>query len=811
MITTSQRNRGADVNGMVRVARRGIGGSFLAILLSILLSILWWAVPVQAQATDPTQVDSGQADTALLMSQSLETPVPPFVPGEVLVGLQEDAAAAGDAAATVDAAIWGAVSPTRIEPLDLRGAEGVVGYRLYVEPGTEWAAVEQLRDAPEVVFAEVDWLASIAQSPQSDAALDLPDAVTLDAATGAIESPLHIGDRLYGEQWYLQRIGLARSWQVAFGGGSLHTVEVAVIDTGVDFAHPDLVDRLLPGRNYLSPGTAPSDDNGHGTHITGLIAATANSRGMVGAGWQVTVLPLKALDAAGFGPISSIAQAIRDAADAGVEIINLSLQIPADYFVVRSAVNYAASQGVLLIAAAGNCPNFIDCPIPVRYPAAYDDVMGIAATTYYDVQAWYSAEGNGIDLAAPGGGSGLSLLSTWSSLASARCSAGLRQVDGGLYCNSDGTSMAAAVATGAAALVWGMDGDLSAVQVREILQNSAVPIGGSDEEVGAGRLDLAWAAHYAVRPQAQLSLSSVKVSAQAGAAPIEFPITLQNPSLEPISWLITPTVTNNWYGVTGDATGSVRYGVPVDATLVLTPSNVGIAQHLGQYWVRSVTASGTQVNQPVYVDLTVYTQTVTSRIFAPLVPNNYEAGGWAQPSYTPRTAYSIGSNGSLALTLPFTMTIGGRQYTDLSVGSDGIVSLPAISTPPSLPARCLANNISYGMLVYGWWSDLSLNALGARISTFQPDPTRFVIEYAQMAVVGSSERVTFQVVLHADGQVELNYADVPEGIANTNAVVGVSTQEGRFYNQIACWTASIKVGTLPESHQSLIIHPEELY
>lgn len=810
MIIRSQEN--SDANGMARAARWGLRG----FVLFFVFSLLWQGAPVLAQAPDSTQADITQADKATLMSYSLETAVPPFVPGVVLVGLQAEAAAAGTAVLSADAPVWSAAGPTQVAPLDLRGADGVAGYRLEVEPGMEWTAVEQLRQMPEVVFADVDWLASIAQAPQTDApatTVDLPDAITLGTEANGIESPLWIGDSLYGEQWYLQRIGLARGWQLAFSNGNLSTIEVAVIDTGVDFAHPDLVNRLLPGTNYLAAGTAPADDNGHGTHITGLIAATANSRGMVGTGWQVTVLPLKTLDDDGFGPVSLIAQAIRDATDAGVEIINLSLQVPADYFVLRSAVNYAASNGVLLIAAAGNCSALIPtCPPPVLYPAAYDSVMAIGASGYYDARAWYSAVGDNLDLAAPGGASGNSILSSWSSLAASHCQTGLRQVDGGLYCASDGTSMAAAVVTGAAALTWSMDRDLSASQVRDILRASAAPVAAGSSETGAGRLDMARAARYVTRPQTQLSLSRITASVEFSTSSLEIPVTLQNPSLEVASWLITPTVTNNWYGVAvKDAKGSVRYGVPVEATLVLTPSNLGVGRHLGQYWVRTTAASIAQVNQPIYVDLTVYSQTVTSQVFVPLASNNYAAGNWAQPDYISRTAYTIGSSGNLVLALPFTMTLGGREYTDLSVGVDGIVSLPASSSMPPLPATCLANNTSFGVFVYGWWADLSLDVPGARISTFQPDPDRFVVEYDQVAMVGSSERVSFQVVLRVDGRIELNYGDVPGEAPVGNVVVGASMQEGRFYNQVACWTGSTKVGTLPQSNQSLIIHPEELY
>ena len=119
-----------------------------------------------------------------------------------------------------------------------------------------------------------------------------------------METPYAINDPLYApRQWDMQRSNFSRAWQLlASLGKPLTPVRVAVIDSGVDFSHPDLAGRLLPGYNYIDPGQPPNDDYGHGTHIAGTIAAvTNNGQGIVGGAASVEILPLKVLDASGGG------------------------------------------------------------------------------------------------------------------------------------------------------------------------------------------------------------------------------------------------------------------------------------------------------------------------------------------------------------------------------------------------------------------------------------------------------------------------------------------------------------------------------
>ncbi len=199
---------------------------------------------------------------------------------------------------------------------------------------------------PAVVFAEPNWFVYTAQ--------------TAEPATTAAESETAyaVDDPLYAElQWSLQRSNFSRAWQqVAEFAPAGPPIQVAVVDTGIDFEHPEFAGRLLPGYDYVTRGaTPPIDAHGHGTHVAGLIAALANNaQGIAGSGAYVMIDPRRVFDETGSGHIANVAQAIRDAADSGARIINLSMQAPNYSANLEAAVEYARSRGVLLVAAAGN-------------------------------------------------------------------------------------------------------------------------------------------------------------------------------------------------------------------------------------------------------------------------------------------------------------------------------------------------------------------------------------------------------------------------------------------------------------------------
>lgn len=210
-------------------------------------------------------------------------------------------------------------------------------------------------------------------------------------------------DPLYPFQWHFDAIGLEDAWDGATGNG----VTVAVIDTGVAFADApgfrrvqDLdATRMVAGYDFVSDDDQPHDEHGHGTHVAGTVAQTTNNAyGGAGVAPNAQIMPIRVLDASGRGNTADIAESIRWAADNGADVINLSLGGPMPSRIMQDAVTYAHGKGVTVIAAAGN--NGWSRP---SYPAAYRNVVAVAATQFDGNTTFYSNYGNYIDIAAPGG------------------------------------------------------------------------------------------------------------------------------------------------------------------------------------------------------------------------------------------------------------------------------------------------------------------------------------------------------------------------------------------------------------------------
>lgn len=270
-------------------------------------------------------------------------------------------------------------------------------------------------------------------------------------------------DPLLSRQWGYARLGSERTGPAGkFGAG----ITVAVIDTGVDASHPELQGRVLEGRDFVASGDGRSDANGHGTHVSGVIAAAAdNGEGIAGIAPKVKILPVRVLDKTGWGDDAQVAEGIVWAVDNGADILNLSLGTHDPNPLMRTAVNYAQEKGVLVVAAAGNDGS----QGPKSYPAAWERVLAVAATTPMDTVASFSTAGDYVDIAAPG-----SLV--------------MSTVPGG-YAPMSGTSMATPHVTAAAALL--MASGYRAEQAQTRLLETAIDLAprGTDDRTGRGLMD----------------------------------------------------------------------------------------------------------------------------------------------------------------------------------------------------------------------------------------------------------------------------------------------------------------------------------
>lgn len=194
--------------------------------------------------------------------------------------------------------------------------------------------------------------------------------------------------------WGLKLLNIPDNWQDTDG----ENVKVAVIDTGCDLNHPDLKNNLLDGFNFINPKKDPTDDNAHGTHVTGIICAENNQIGMVGVAPKAKVIPIKVLDENGNGNLLDVAKGIRWAVDRKVDFITMSLGSPEPIQEVRKAIQYAEKNGVITFCAAGNA----GATHEIFYPANYPETIGIGAIDSNFNKADFSCTGNDLDFLAPG-------------------------------------------------------------------------------------------------------------------------------------------------------------------------------------------------------------------------------------------------------------------------------------------------------------------------------------------------------------------------------------------------------------------------
>lgn len=254
--------------------------------------------------------------------------------------------------------------------------------------------------------------------------------------------------------WNITAFNLPEAWKVSQGDG----VKIAVLDTGADLSHQDLVENLLPGYNFISNNEHPMDDNSHGSHCIGTICASNNDIGIVGVAPKAKVMPVKVLDNNGTGDFATVAKGIKWAVDNGANLISMSLGCPKPIQQVAKAISYAASKGVVTFCAAGNSgPN-----TPIFYPANYPFTISIGAIDEHFNRAKFSNAGDNLDFMCPG----VNILST---------------VPNNWYAMMSGTSMATPFAVGVAALLMSFyikeQKTINSVEAfRSIFKENTVPI-----------------------------------------------------------------------------------------------------------------------------------------------------------------------------------------------------------------------------------------------------------------------------------------------------------------------------------------------
>jgi subtilisin family serine protease len=350
----------------------------------------------------------------------------------------------------------------------------------------------------------------LAKSASQVSGIRYIEPATRAAAAGLPNDPLFMP-----YQWDKWVMYADQAWDVV--GGSMD-VKVAVVDEGVDYQHPDLVADFKTGElgyDFIGNDNDPRPDNlqtaFHGTHVAGIIAATRNNNEGI-AGWSlVQLLSVRVLDDTGSGTTDVVASGVRWAADNGARIINMSLTSPSSSTPMEEACTYAAQAGVVLVAASGN-----NDTSAVGFPAALSQCIAVGATSTDSRLSSYSNYGPEQELVAPGD----TILSC---------------VPGGHYGWAWGTSMASPQVAGVAALVLAKNWGLSAVEVRAILDASAIDMGlaGRDIQYGYGLVN----AKRAVDLAAAVSASRAPMTANTESHAAEGRTVIVRGGAELPSWI----------------------------------------------------------------------------------------------------------------------------------------------------------------------------------------------------------------------------------------------------------------------------------
>lgn len=317
---------------------------------------------------------------------------------------------------------------------------------LNVSSGSLLSTLDQFKKMPEVEFAEPDYIRKT--------------------------SALAFNDTFIAFQYGLTNCKITDAWVITTGTAT-QRVNVAVLDTGVDYTHPDLGrgfgGTVYDGYDFVNENSDPMDDHGHGTFVSGIIAATSNNGlGIAGISGGAKILAVKVCDSGGSCPTSAVIAGVEYATAKGVNVINLSLGGAPSSVLEETAFRKAIEARITVVAAAGNDGN----GVPVNYPAAYQNVIAVGASDSSDGLASFSNTGAAVLLVAPG----VSVVST---------------LPGSLYGINDGTSFSSPHVAGIAALMLSIQPRLTPGRIARILAQTADDLGapGLDDSYGYGRVN----------------------------------------------------------------------------------------------------------------------------------------------------------------------------------------------------------------------------------------------------------------------------------------------------------------------------------
>lgn len=706
---------------------------------------------------------TGLAVLTACQRDSREQPLADFVPrvemhahksGELLVKYR-----AGADALSADSRLRakGASVRQMRRPSGAASSEGVERWRHVTLPaGTDVkAAIKTYRENPDVEYIEPNYVVSKSIVPD-DPSFKLQWGLHNVAWDGGVSGA---------------DIGAAAAWDVQTGSSS--TI-VAVIDTGVDVAHPDLAGNIWSngveiagngidddsngyvddrnGYDFVYRDSLPNDVDGHGTHVAGIIAARGNNAvGGAGVAWQTSIMALKALDDTGSGATSDAIDAIAYAVQNGAKVINASWGNYSESLALRDAISAANSAGVLFVAAAGNDTNDNDA-FP-HYPSGYDlpNVISVAATTRFDAKAEFSNFGrNTVDVGAPGEG----IFST------ARNSS---------YEYRSGTSMAAPHVSGAAALLLAQNPGATAAGLRTLILERAKRLPALFDVTATGR--------------------RLDVYASLQCEPTERTLTVRAPR-EDFSVLEGDVVLVSSY-VTSCGSLFPEYQISAtfsngDASLQLFDDGLhgdGAAGDgiFANYWsVQAVSATTVTVTADAPSQTTL-TGTVLG-VVRPRVRYQHAPAAYVWTDATSGASYALGDEGSVTIPLGFTFSFYGLPYSAVTISANGLLTFG--SSPPSAANNYIPDPAAPNDLIAALWDDLDVSSGSVHALAEGVEPNRrMTIAWTNVSRVGSTGTVSFQATLYeGSNDIVVTHQDVTFGDerfdSGAHAVVGVEDPNG---------------------------------
>lgn len=371
---------------------------------------------------------------------------------------------------------------------------------------------------------------------------------------------------------HLKRIQAPAAWSTTTGSSN---VVIAILDTGIDATHEDLISKIVPGWNTYNNNSDVTDVAGHGTAVAGTAAAaTNNGKGVASVCWGCSLMPVRVSDASGNATYSAIASGLTWAADHGARVANISY-IVSDSSVVTSAAQYFQSKGGVVASSAGNYSTFSNS-------SDNPYILTVSATDQSDAIYYYSNTGKNIDLAAPGDSFSTQM--------------------GGGYVSTGGTSYSSPIVAGVAALVMSANPSLSGAQVQNILKESADDLGapGWDSTYGSGRVNAARAVTMATGgPIVDVLPPNISFIAPAAGTSVSGVITVQVSATDNVA---VNSVTLNLDGVAIGTDNASPFSFVLDSAIVPNGSHTFTATASDNSGNSSIASISVNVNNALVSD-----------------------------------------------------------------------------------------------------------------------------------------------------------------------------------------------------------------